>query len=106
MFVKICGITNEEDALLAVAMGADAVAFNFVPGSSRRIAAAQVHDITRRLPPEVMTVGVFRDEAPQRVGTEGHREQGVLLVGDAADLDEHRDRGYRTPSGDPRTFAP
>ena len=66
MFVKICGITSEEDALLAVAMGADAVGFVFAP-SPRQVAAGLVHDIVRRLPPEVMTVGVFRDEAPQRV---------------------------------------
>jgi phosphoribosylanthranilate isomerase len=66
MFVKICGITSEEDALLAIAMGADAVGFVFAP-SSRQVAAGLVRDIVRRLPPEVMTVGVFRDEAPQRV---------------------------------------
>lgn len=66
MFVKICGITNEDDALLAVAMGADAVGFVFAP-SSRQVAASQVYDITRRLPPEILTVGVFRDEHPSRV---------------------------------------
>lgn len=66
MFVKICGITNEDDALFAVAMGADAVGFVFAP-SPRQIAPQQVYDITRRLPPEVLTVGVFRDELPGRV---------------------------------------
>lgn len=66
MFVKICGITSEEDALLAVAMGADALGFVFAP-SSRQVAAGHVRDIVRRLPPEVITVGVFRDESPQRV---------------------------------------
>lgn len=66
MFVKICGITNEDDALLAVAMGADAVGFIFAP-SPRQIAAQQVYDITRRLPPEILTVGVLRDEHPRRV---------------------------------------
>ncbi|MEI7618943.1 MAG: phosphoribosylanthranilate isomerase [Actinomycetota bacterium] len=66
MFVKICGITNEDDALFAVAMGADAVGFVFAP-SSRQVAAQQVYDITRRLPPEILTVGVFRDEVPSRV---------------------------------------
>ncbi len=66
MFVKICGITSEEDALLAVAMGADAVGFVFAP-SSRQIAVGRARDIAKRLPPEVLTVGVFRDELPQRV---------------------------------------
>lgn len=66
MFVKICGITSEEDALLAVAMGADAVGFVFAP-SPRQIAMSRVYDITRRLPPEILTVGVFRDEHPDRV---------------------------------------
>ena len=66
MFVKICGITTEDDALLAVAMGADAISFVFAP-SPRQVAAAHVRDIVKRLPPEILTVGVFRDEAPQRV---------------------------------------
>lgn len=66
MFVKICGNTSEDDALLAVAMGADAVGFVFAP-SPRQVAPRQVYDITRRLPPEVLTVGVFKDELPERV---------------------------------------
>ncbi len=72
MFVKICGITTEEDALLSVAMGADAVGFVFAP-SPRQIAVDHARDIARRLPPEVLTVGVFRDEAPQRVVDLCHR---------------------------------
>ena len=67
MFVKICGVTSEEDALLAVAMGADAIGVNFVPSSPRFLAVARAADIVKRLPPEVLTVGVFRDEAPSRV---------------------------------------
>ena len=67
VFVKICGITSEEDALLAVAMGADAVGFNFVPSSSRFLATARAADIVKRLPPEILTVGIFRDDAPARV---------------------------------------
>ncbi len=66
MFVKICGITTEEDALLAVALDADAIGFVFAP-SPRQVHAALVRDIARRLPPEVLTVGVFRNEAAKRV---------------------------------------
>lgn len=64
--MKICGITREDDALLAVAMGADAVGFVFAP-SKRQIAPGKARDIVRRLPPDILTVGVFRDEAPSRV---------------------------------------
>ncbi len=66
MWVKICGITSEEDALLAVAMGADAVGFIFAP-SPRQMRPSDVHAIVRRLPPEILTVGVFKDERAQRV---------------------------------------
>lgn len=66
IFVKICGTTSEEDALLAVAMGADAVGFVFAP-SLRQISPGRVADIVKRLPPEILTVGVFRDESPERV---------------------------------------
>jgi phosphoribosylanthranilate isomerase len=66
VFVKICGITNEEDALLAVAMDADAVGFVFAP-SPRQIAPVKASDIAKRLPGEILTVGVFRDAGPERV---------------------------------------
>jgi len=66
VFVKICGTTTEEDALLAVAMGADAVGFIFAP-SPRQMTAAAARDISGRLPPEVLTVGVFRNELPEVV---------------------------------------
>ena len=67
LFVKICGITSEEDALLAIAMGADALGFVFANGSTRQISPNRVADIVKRLPSEVVTIGVFRDEAPARV---------------------------------------
>jgi len=66
VFVKVCGTTSEEDALLAVAMGADAVGFIFAP-SPRQVTPGIVSDIVKRMPPEILAVGVFRDEAPQRV---------------------------------------
>lgn len=67
MWVKICGITNEEDALMAAALGADALGFNFVPTSRRNITPSAARDIVRRLPREVLTFGVFRDQAPHFV---------------------------------------
>jgi phosphoribosylanthranilate isomerase len=78
MFVKICGVTNEDDALFAVAMGADAVGFIFAP-SPRQVPTQTVYDITRRLPPEVLTVGVFKDELPERV-IEIANKSGVKAV--------------------------
>ena len=83
VFVKICGITNEDDALLATALDADALGFVFAP-SLRRVDPETVRDIVRRLPREVHTIGVFRDERPERiveiVGRAGLR--GVQLHGD------------------------
>jgi phosphoribosylanthranilate isomerase len=68
MFVKICGITTEEDALLSVALGADALGFVFASGSPRMVTVDEASDIVKHLPyDEVMTVGVFRDERPERV---------------------------------------
>lgn len=67
MFIKVCGITSEEDALLAIALGADALGFVFAAGSRRMVTADTARDIVRRLPHEAITVGVFRDERPERV---------------------------------------
>jgi phosphoribosylanthranilate isomerase len=66
VFVKICGITEPEDALLAAGLGADAVGMIFA-ASSRRISTAAARDIIRRLPPEILAVGVFRNERRERV---------------------------------------
>lgn len=67
MFVKICGLTTEADALLAVALGADALGFVFASGSPRQVRDREVRDIVHRLPPGTRTIGVFRDERPERV---------------------------------------
>jgi phosphoribosylanthranilate isomerase len=65
-FVKICGVTSEADALMSVGFGASAIGFNFSP-SPRRMSPGAVQEIVHRLPPEVLTVGVFRNEQPERV---------------------------------------
>ena len=66
MFIKICGITCAEDALLATALGADALGFIFAP-SRRQVSERVVRDIVGQLPPDVMTVGVFRNTGKARV---------------------------------------
>jgi phosphoribosylanthranilate isomerase len=59
--VKICGITNLEDARLAVSLGADMLGFNFFPGS-KRFVGHRAKQITPRLPKAVTTVGIFVDQ--------------------------------------------
>ena len=64
--VKVCGITNAEDALAAVELGADALGFVFAP-SPRQVTRQQVADIVAKLPPFVCKVGVFADSSLQEV---------------------------------------
>lgn len=59
--VKICGITNAQDAHTAVALGADALGLVFYPPSPRYVTPAQAAEITRQLPPFVTIVGLFVD---------------------------------------------
>lgn len=58
-WVKICGITNLEDALTAVDAGADALGFVFYEKSPRRVAADTVREIVATLPAAIEKVGVF-----------------------------------------------
>lgn len=66
LFIQVSGVTNEDDALFAVALGATAVGFDFGV-SPRQIAPAMAHDIVRRLPQGALSIGSFRNELPQRV---------------------------------------
>jgi len=76
--VKVCGITNAEDAMAAVALGADALGFVFAP-SPRQVTRQQVADIVAKLPPFVCKVGVFVDSSLQEV-TETLQSCGLDLA--------------------------
>ena len=59
--IKICGITNLDDALSAIDAGADALGFVFVPSTPRYLPMEMAAAIIQNLPPFVQTVGVLAD---------------------------------------------
>lgn len=79
-FVKICGITNLDDALAAVDAGADALGFNFYKPSSRYIDPDVVRDIVSRLPTTILTVGVFVNEQSPQFVEELARRASVTAI--------------------------
>jgi phosphoribosylanthranilate isomerase len=95
VFVKVCGITTPDDALFALAMGADAIGMVLAP-SPRQVDPDTVRDVVRELPPGAFAVGVFRDEAPEqilrvleRTGLRGVQLHGHETPAEAAVLRRH-----------------
>jgi len=83
-WIKICGITNLEDALVAVEAGADALGFVFYEESPRRVNAPEVRSITEQLPHSIERIGVFVGGDSGQILTlaETARLSGVQLHGD------------------------
>jgi phosphoribosylanthranilate isomerase len=86
MWIKICGNTNLEDAMLAAELGADALGFVFAE-SKRQVTPAQVAEITSRLPDGVERVGVYCSLDPSEIA-ETSRAAGLTAVQLHADFDE------------------
>lgn len=78
-WVKICGMTNLEDALVAVEAGADAVGFVFYEKSPRCVSIEMAREICEKLPAKVDKVGVFVNEDPSHVSATAD-EAGLTAV--------------------------
>lgn len=78
-WIKICGITNLEDAFAAVEAGANAVGFVFYENSPRNVHPEGARKIIRELPPDVEKVGVFVNVSSPRLG-EIARSAGLTAI--------------------------
>jgi phosphoribosylanthranilate isomerase len=94
--VKICGITRLEDALLAAQLGADALGFNFWPGSKRYIEPDAARAIIERLPPFVTAVGLFVNQPPTHVLATA-AQSGIAVVQLHGDEPPQDCNGYPIP---------
>jgi phosphoribosylanthranilate isomerase len=85
--VKICGITNLEDALLSAKFGADALGFNFYPNSPRCISPEKAAGIISEMPENILNVGVFVNEDSEKIAE----------IAELAGLDAIQLHGDETP---------
>ncbi|WP_353661875.1 phosphoribosylanthranilate isomerase [Hydrogenimonas sp. SS33] len=85
--VKICGITNLDDAMAAVEAGADALGFVFYEKSPRYVSVQEAKAIVTQLPPFVERVGLFVNKTPMEVDL-ACAESGMSLAQIHFDVDE------------------
>lgn len=86
--VKICGLTNVDDAMTAVEAGADALGFVLYKESARCIASDLARDIVRSVPPFVSTVGLFVNQPTQ----------WVRVIAERCGVDALQFQGDETPA--------
>jgi phosphoribosylanthranilate isomerase len=79
MFIKICGITNLEDAEFAVESGADALGFLLWNGSPRYISPEKVKEITSKIPQQIEKVGLFVNASADEINRT-FQESGITLA--------------------------
>jgi phosphoribosylanthranilate isomerase len=87
LFVKICGITREQDADLAAGLGANALGFIFWPDSPRFISVEKARAIVMNVPAQVLKVGVFVDQPVEE----------VVRIVDEVGLDVAQLHGHESP---------
>lgn len=80
MLIKICGITNLQDALMAIDAGAGALGFNFWRPSRRFIEPEDARVIIGQLPPDILTVGVFVNQASPQQAEQIAAQAGVAAL--------------------------
>lgn len=96
--IKICGVTTPADAAVVSAAGADAIGFNFVAGSPRRIDPAAARKARAILPPGLLAVGVFA----------GMPAAEILAIADQVGLEAVQLHGHLDgdgPASDPPSRA-
>ena len=94
--VKICGITNLEDALNAQSLGADALGFVFCEDSPRYISPKDAGDIIKKLPPFVKSVGLFVNEKKEMID-DALKTSSIDLIQFHGDEDESFCKQFNLP---------
>lgn len=77
--VKICGITNYDDALNATNLGADYLGFQIIKDSPKKVSDKMLKEVNEKLPPFVLAVGIFVDQDSKTI-TKVVKKTGIKVV--------------------------